>query len=209
MIHTLRSRRNMSMREFVFDALASMGPSAIFPITDELATGLKAQARVDHARWLVDCPFCPNAVLLDPEDPRTFCLSCFNAKADGAWVWVEMPDTDERDAIDAILEDGRDEHLQSWTPGQTLDQLRDGAPVLGPQMHPDFALQLAQSAGEERNRLEQLLTATRQALEEERRGAMSLVHVIERLHLEAGIRKQLNGELQDQIDAFVQHEHEN
>lgn len=209
MIHTLLSRQNKSMREFVFEALSALGPSAIFPLSDELVDGLKARARVDHGRWLVDCIFCPNAVMLDPEDPRTFCLSCFNAKGGYGWVWVEVPDADERAAIEKVLEDGRDEHLQSWSPGQTLDQLREEAPVLGAQMSPDFALELAQAAGDERNRLQQLLEATREGLEAERRGALALIRVIERLHIEANIRKQLNRELQDQVDAFQQHGHEN
>lgn len=208
MIHDLRSLRTIGKRDFVLETLHAMQVQPQrHPQGDELAP-VKVEARVDWGRWLVDCPFCPGAALVDWDEPLHFCLSCHNAAGGHRWVEVVLPTQEERNAIEAALED-LPESAQHWRPGQTIEDLAAGRPFQGPQMHPDQAMALAQSAGEERNRLSQRVEALQTAHAEERRGALALIRVIERMQLEASIRKQLNRDLQDQLDAFEAHEHDN
>jgi hypothetical protein len=178
MIHTLRTRQNKSMSEFVEEAL-TYKPGAVFPVDDQLAPGHKAVARIDYGRWIVDCPFCPNAVLLDPTEPRTFCLNCYNERAEYQWVGVVMPDAEERAAIEEALDDGRPEHEMTWTPGQTVKDLRDGAPVQGPELSPAYLLESAERAWAERDEVRGRIAQLEEALTTERRGALLLVRLIE------------------------------
>lgn len=80
-----------------------------------------ALARVNHGRWIVDCPFCPSAALVTPDDPRFFCVECGNAAAHGRWAKVIFPD--DVDAIEQTLEP-RPAALQNWEPGEDVDALR-------------------------------------------------------------------------------------
>lgn len=204
-IHHLGTRQIVGMREFVAQNLATV-PAERHPASDELAE-VKAQARVDWGRWIVDCPFCAGAVLLDWGCPLTYCLSCHNEKAGHKWVEVELPTDAERAAVEAALEE-LPESEQHWRPGQSLDDLAKREPVA--ELPPaEMLAQLAQTAGEERDRALGLLEATRAAHTEERAGALRLIREIERLRLEASIRKDLNRDLQDQIDALTAHSHEN
>lgn len=204
MIHDHVSRHGMSKREFVAMAM-EQAPPVRRPI-DELAPET-AMARVDWGVWIVDCPYCPGAAKVDWGEPLTFCLSCHNEKAGHRWVAVVLPTQEERAAIEAALE-GLPEDAQHWRPGQTPEDVIAARPPVS-LMHPEQALQLAQSAGEERDRLAGLLEATRGHAAAERAGSLALIRVIERMKHEAAIRKQLNRELQDQIDAFSAHGHEN
>jgi hypothetical protein len=74
-----------------------------------------AAARVDYGRWLADCPApgCKNAQLLDPADPRWFCVACHNADVGGRWRPVAWPA--DRAAVEAGLVD-LPEAKQFWRP---------------------------------------------------------------------------------------------
>lgn len=50
------------------------------------------RAEVDDERLIVKCPFCLGAEMVDAEDLRFFCLSCFNAEADGHMIPILLPD---------------------------------------------------------------------------------------------------------------------
>jgi hypothetical protein len=84
-------------------------------------TGSGVVARLNHGRWLGDCNLqdtirgrtCLNAQLLDPDDPRFFCVECFNGANGGRWRPVTWPAN--RAGIEAQLE-ARQQPEQNWEP---------------------------------------------------------------------------------------------
>ena len=58
-------------------------------------------ARLEHGRWIAECPACPSAQFVDPADARFFCVepNCGNGGAN-AWFTVIWPDERERLAVE-------------------------------------------------------------------------------------------------------------
>lgn len=81
------------------------------------------ECRVDHGQWIVDCPFCPGAELLDPQDLRFFCLSCRNGQVGGLWLMVAAPSDEDRAAIEAELVQ-RPERFRHWNKTLTIADLQ-------------------------------------------------------------------------------------
>lgn len=81
-------------------------------------------ARVNHGRWIADCPFCAGAELVDPIDPRFFCMSCDNDSKGGRWLRVTFPVNLQE--IEAILESRPSDTFKNWDPrvGETAAGLR-------------------------------------------------------------------------------------
>jgi hypothetical protein len=100
------------------------GPFRLELLTGPTADGPAVQARVNHGRWLADCPtpHCRNACYVDPADPRFLCVECVNPLAEGRWLPVEFPD--DRDEIEAALLARPVPATRNWTPGETVEQLR-------------------------------------------------------------------------------------
>jgi len=48
-------------------------------------------ARINHGRWLVDCPGCNSALVVDLSEPVFMCVECGNAGNDGKWLKVTVP----------------------------------------------------------------------------------------------------------------------
>lgn len=73
--------------------------------------------RVNHGRWIVDCPVegCSAAQLASDTDHRFVCVEC--AAGPYRVVWPE-----EREAIEQVLE-GRPQPARNWEPGETVDDL--------------------------------------------------------------------------------------
>jgi hypothetical protein len=69
-----------------------------------LAPSPVAEARVDHGRWIVDCPFAPcgGAEYASRTDKRFWCCECGNAGT-GEWVAVAWPSELDVAAIEATL----------------------------------------------------------------------------------------------------------
>lgn len=83
---------------------------------DELAV----YVRVDHGRWVADCP-CGSAQLACMTDLRLFCVDCGNAHADGRWVKTIWPTSTVE--IDRVLS-LRPLPYQNWTADESVPQLR-------------------------------------------------------------------------------------
>jgi len=87
-----------------------------------MTTGTEARyARVEHGRWLVDCPDCNNCLFADPDDRRMFCTVCLNALHGGGWLPVVFPDdvaAFESELLRRPIEN------RNWLPGETLDDLK-------------------------------------------------------------------------------------
>lgn len=80
------------------------------------------QAVVSHKRWVVGCPDCMGAQMTAPNDPRFMCVECANAAVGGKWRPVVWPK--EHAEIGQLL-DVRPPNVAHWSPGETLDDLRE------------------------------------------------------------------------------------
>jgi hypothetical protein len=88
---------------------------------DDKARGKPQPARLNHARWLVDCPFCLGAEIVSHIDPVFFCQSCGMADNDGHTAPVKFPPF--REEVDALMRQ-RPERNCNWEHGETVEYLR-------------------------------------------------------------------------------------
>lgn len=79
----------------------------------------KVDARVNHGRWIVDCPDrdCTAAVMASIEDPRFVCPVC----AYGIFT-VTFPNN--ADAVEKVLLERPVPATQNWLPGESVGDLR-------------------------------------------------------------------------------------
>ena len=89
------------------------------PMTD-VADAEPFLARVDHGRWIVDCP-CRAASMIWLEELVTWCAACANRHCGGQWQPVALPATARR--IEEILLARPDAANRNWFPGETVDDL--------------------------------------------------------------------------------------
>ena len=87
----------------------------------------QANARVNHGRWIADCPWCPSAVVASPDDPRFFCVHCLN---DGGTQWVPIVFPENTDEIEALLDERKVRTAKNWDVDESADDLRDQNDVL-------------------------------------------------------------------------------
>ena len=99
--------RTRGAREFFRQAAEDLG----LTMDPGPAIGPPLDARINHGRWLVRCPYCVGAELVDPDDPFFFCLSCGNEGSRGRERRVRFPD--KRKEIEDALE-GRRRENQNW-----------------------------------------------------------------------------------------------
>jgi hypothetical protein len=101
------------------------------PLTEKANS---VNARIEHGRWLVDCP-CGSAYVPSQAEPYLICIECANQDNDGKWIDIIFPANKE--AIEAtllkrpiIVKRYRQTNSpmfaenRNWTPGETIDQLR-------------------------------------------------------------------------------------
>ena len=130
-IETLNTYLGVGQVDFLRNAQAQMRPNRRFAIPSEMAQGPLLTVRVEHGRWLVDCPFCNSANLADDDEPRFFCLDCRNEDAGGLWLPVQWP-RERKEIEDALLERKHTVN-RNWLPhesvidllAQTLERERD------------------------------------------------------------------------------------
>ena len=101
--------------------LASQLGVKVPPLT-EIADAPALKARINHNRWIVDCPNCAGAEFAWPGEPLFMCLSCFNAHVGGKWLRVTVPVN--RLSIERILRVRPDPRTRNWLPGETLTKLK-------------------------------------------------------------------------------------
>lgn len=78
-------------------------------------------ARVEQSRWLADCLDCRGAERVNLDDPRFYCLSCFNRANDGNYRPVVFPANLE--AIEDILMVRPVAENRNWTADETVADL--------------------------------------------------------------------------------------
>jgi hypothetical protein len=107
------------------------------PMPDDARRGDAASAlavRVNHGRWVIDCPDCGGAQLACRTDPRFFCTDCGNAAVGGAWRPVRWPA--DAAGVEAAL-GARPLGLQNWTEDEPVGLLRaENAHLRGSQALP-------------------------------------------------------------------------
>jgi hypothetical protein len=108
----------------------------------ETVAGQPVEAEINAGRWIANCPDCPGAEAVSPDEPIFYCFSCGNKEIGGKLREVIFPK--DHKAIEAeILKrvvapavDGRDEIAKmlfgrpqglprSWTPTETIEDLRE------------------------------------------------------------------------------------
>ena len=71
--------------------IASGRPVTIPRPVDQVAVGHEVIAYINHGRWVADCPNCNGAELLNKDEPRFYCLSCYNEHVGNRFVLVVWP----------------------------------------------------------------------------------------------------------------------
>lgn len=90
--------------------------------TAATANTVTAIARVEHGRWIADCPLCDaGAELVNTAISTIFCCECRNTQVAHALVPVTMPA--DREQIEQLLLARPDERNRNWRPGETIEQL--------------------------------------------------------------------------------------
>ena len=89
------------------------------PKADSLADGEPLMARIDHARFIVDCPNCGSAEFYF-EDNLFYCTVCGNSDVGGKVKRVVTPGN--RVAIEKAL-GKRPIKNRNWNPGETVKDL--------------------------------------------------------------------------------------
>ena len=79
---------------------------------------LEVKARVDHGRWLADCPLCNGAELVSPGKP----FRC-QSKPCVAVAHVTWPTSATQARIEALLALRPDPATRNWRPRETLKAL--------------------------------------------------------------------------------------
>jgi len=99
------------------------------PDPTETNTSGTVAARINHGRWIVDCPGCNSALVIDLGQLVFMCVECGNAANDGKWFAVTVPSN--RKAIETELLkrpwNGRNPAEavnRNWEPGETLAALQ-------------------------------------------------------------------------------------
>ncbi|MEU4348313.1 hypothetical protein [Streptomyces sp. NPDC023838] len=72
---------------------------------DGFMIGQRLFARVNHNRWVADCP-CGSAQVVSPDDHRMACTEC-------GYGWVRLIFPDDPAAVEAAVEDELP-HLRNW-----------------------------------------------------------------------------------------------
>lgn len=95
---------------------------ALLPRT-EIAEGNPLPARINHGRWIVDCPDCNGAQMVfgDSAAPVTMCPNCWNGAALRRWRRVLFPK--DRAEIEAALAMRPLPMNRNWSPGETVADL--------------------------------------------------------------------------------------
>lgn len=79
--------------------------------------------RVNHGRWIVDCPACPGAELANPNDPWFWCHGCYNQRHEYKLLPVVWPSPDDMQAIVTELR-VRPVENRNWDTWEKVDVLR-------------------------------------------------------------------------------------
>jgi hypothetical protein len=78
----------------------------------------RAVARINQGRWIATCPRCNSDTMGWPDNPNSICIG------EGLIFPVDYPHQDDLRKIEQLLLHRPNEN-RNWTPGETLDTLRE------------------------------------------------------------------------------------
>jgi len=104
---------------------------AVSHISSGFAEAPVVKAEINHGRWIAKCPFCNGAELVDPQDLRFMCCSCFNSKVGGKWLKIEMPDAETKEAVEKALLARPERSTRSWLHGESAKDLEAENDAMG------------------------------------------------------------------------------
>lgn len=93
------------------------------PDSSQVST-VVVDVRCNHARWIVECPWCGSAQVAGDADRRWFCIACKNVAVAGKWCRLQWPTPATRAAIEATLTERPEKANMNWAPGETVAALR-------------------------------------------------------------------------------------
>ena len=76
-IQTIHDLHGVGVDEFAKCVIRSRRQGVA--ISKEMADMI-IKAEINRGRWLANCPWCGGAEMVDPDNPKFLCLSCFNAE---------------------------------------------------------------------------------------------------------------------------------
>ena len=79
--------------------------------------GMTVQAKINHSRWVVDCPYCPESLPAQPGLPM-YCPNCGCVENGGFALTVVFPE--EREQIEAVLLKRPLPQNRNWEPGEDM-----------------------------------------------------------------------------------------
>jgi hypothetical protein len=81
-------------------------------------------AKINHGRWIAECPVCHSAQVTSPDDKRFFCIQCENVSASGKWATVKWPSAPQVGMIEELLLVRPDVKTRNWIAGESVADLR-------------------------------------------------------------------------------------
>lgn len=105
---------------------ASSSGDKTMPAPGVVLGGPVAVARVNHGRWIADCPTegCGGAEFVSLAGQPFFCCECRNAATDNTPIPVVLPDEQTRDQVTVYLCARPDAETRNWDPEETVKQLQ-------------------------------------------------------------------------------------
>jgi len=105
-----------------------MGFGALLEPTAANTSGGVA-ARINHGRWLVDCPGCNSALVVDLSELVFMCVECANAANEGKWFAVIVPTNRKAIETELLKRPWNGRNLaeavnRNWEPGETVATLK-------------------------------------------------------------------------------------
>ncbi len=88
------------------------------------------EAFINHSRWILECPNCPNAMSASKEFRYFICFECGSTDNDGDWYHVLFPRDADMDEIEDLLLERSVEEARNWYPGEDLVDLEEENLVL-------------------------------------------------------------------------------
>jgi hypothetical protein len=80
------------------------------------------EARINHGKWIADCPDCNGAEFVFLEELFFMCAGCLNAGVGNKWRPVVVP-TDRKSIEKVILARPLPQN-RNWVPGETVAKLK-------------------------------------------------------------------------------------
>ena len=117
-------RHGRNGRDFLVSQLVAQGAPELIKELDKKPHGDAVVARVNHGRWIGDCPVCGGAEVVDPDDPVFMCLSCLNDANQRKVRPVDFPDENFRLRMGEVLVHRGERRARGWDPGETIEDLK-------------------------------------------------------------------------------------